>query len=98
VACATTHCDNTIELVRLNPDRSREGRTVIAVEPSTEIPAGPSSDAWRRGEGNYGRTACFTTDGGTAESAGEFSEGPKFADRLYGIIVGREEMTRQPER
>ncbi len=67
VAYATTHRENTIDLVRLKPDGNRAGRTVIAGEPFTEILVGPSSGAWRRGPGDYGRTAYFTTDGGTAQ-------------------------------
>ena len=68
VAYATTHRENTIDLVRLKPDGNREGRTVIAGEPFTEMLVGPSSGAWRRRPGDYGRTAYFTTDGGTAQS------------------------------
>jgi hypothetical protein len=67
VAYATTHRENTIDLVRLRPDGNRAGRTVIAGEPFTETLVGPSSGAWRRGPGDYGRTAYFTTDGGTAQ-------------------------------
>ena len=68
VAYATTHRENTIDLVRLKPDGNREGRTVIAGEPFTEMLVGPSSGASRRRPGDYGRTAYFTTDGGTAQS------------------------------
>lgn len=67
VAYVTTHRENTIDLVQLKPDGNREGRTVIAGEPFTEMLVGPSSGAWRRGPGDYGRTAYFTTDGGTAQ-------------------------------
>ena len=67
VAYVTTHRENTIDLVRLTPDGNRAGRRVIAGEPFTEMLVGPSSGAWRRGAGDYGRTAYFTTDGGTAQ-------------------------------
>ncbi len=67
VAYVTTHRENTIDLVRLTPDGNRAGRTVIAGEPFTELLVGPSSGAWLRGPGDYGRNAYFTTDGGTAQ-------------------------------
>jgi hypothetical protein len=68
VAYVTTHRENTIDRVRLEPDGNREGRTVVAGQPFTDVLVGPSSGAWRRGPGDYGRTAYFTTDGGTAQS------------------------------
>ena len=67
VAYATTHRENTIDRVRLEPDGNREGRMVVAGDPFTTLLVGPSSGAWRRGPGDYGRTGYFTTDGGTAE-------------------------------
>ncbi len=67
IAYATTHRENTIDRVRLEPDGNREGRTVIAGEPFNELLVGPSSGAWRRDPGGYGRTAYFITDGGTAQ-------------------------------
>jgi hypothetical protein len=66
VAYATTHCENTIDRVKLEPDGNRSGRTVVAGEPFTDVLIGPSSGAWRRGPGDHGRTAYFATDGGTA--------------------------------
>ena len=68
VAYVTTHRENTIDRVRLEPDGNREGRTVVAGEPFTDVLVGPSSGAWRRSPGDYGRTAYFTTDGGTAQA------------------------------
>lgn len=68
VAYVTTHRENTIDRVRLEPDGNREGRTVIAGEPFTDVLVGPSSGAWGRGPRDDGRTAYFTTDGGTAQS------------------------------
>jgi hypothetical protein len=68
VAYVTTHRENTIDRVRLEPDGNREGRTVVAGEPFTDLLVGPSSGAWGRGPGDYGRTAYFTTDGGTAQA------------------------------
>ena len=66
VAYVTTHRENTIDRVTLRPDGNREGRTVVADDPFTDVLVGPSSGAWRRGPGDYGRTAYVTTDGGTA--------------------------------
>ena len=68
VAYVTTHRDNTIDRVRLEPDGNREGWTVVAGEPFSDLLVGPSSGAWGRGPGDYGRTAYFTTDGGTAQA------------------------------
>jgi len=64
VAYVTTHRDNTIDRMSLEPDRSDENETV-AGSPFDEELVGPSSGAWGRAEGEYGRLAFFTTDGGT---------------------------------
>lgn len=66
VAFATTHREKTIDRVVLAPDGNRRGRVAIAGDPFNELPVGPSSGARRRGDGNTGRAAYFTTDGGTA--------------------------------
>ena len=68
IAYVTTHRENTIDRVRLEPDGNREGWTVVAGEPFSDLLVGPSSGAWGRGSGDYGRTAYFTTDGGTAQA------------------------------
>jgi hypothetical protein len=68
VAYVTTHRENTIDRVKMQPDGNRDGRTAIAGDPFTGILVGPSSGAWGHREGDYGRTAYFTTDGGTASS------------------------------
>ena len=68
VAYVTTHRENTIDRVRLEPDGNREGRAVIAGAPFTDLLVGPSSAAWSREPGQYGRRAYSTTDGGTAQS------------------------------
>ena len=70
VAYVTTHRENTIDRVRLAPDGNREGWTVVAGEPFSDVLVGPSSGAWGRAPGDYGRTAYFTTDGGTAQAPG----------------------------
>ena len=69
IAYVTTHRENTIERVVMQADGNREGFAVAAGNPFTEICVGPSSGAWRREVGDYGRVAYFTTDGGTAESS-----------------------------
>jgi hypothetical protein len=43
VAYVTTHRDNTIDRVRLEPDGNREGWTVVAGEPFSELLVGPSA-------------------------------------------------------
>jgi hypothetical protein len=66
VAYATTHRENTIDRVRLKPDGNRDGRTVVAGDPFTSTLVGPSAGAWGRAQGEKGRVAYFSTDGGTA--------------------------------
>jgi hypothetical protein len=65
VAYVTTHRENTIDCVSLDPAKNSE-RFVVAGEPFTEELIGPSSGAWSRLPGEYGKVAYFTTDGGTA--------------------------------
>ena len=65
VAYLTTHRENTIEVVSLNPAQNSE-RFIVAGEPFTEQLIGPSSAVWSRRPGEYGRVGYFTTDGGTA--------------------------------
>jgi hypothetical protein len=64
VAYVTTHRENTIDRMSLEPDRNEE-REVIAGSPFDEELVGPSSGAWGRAPGEAGRVAFFTTDGGT---------------------------------
>jgi hypothetical protein len=65
VAYVTTHRQNTIERVSLEPSENSGVRRCAAGEPLTEQLIGPSSGAWGRGPGEYGRVAYFLTDGGT---------------------------------
>lgn len=65
VAYVTTHRENTIDRVSLEPSENRGVRHSVAGDPLTEQLLGPSSGAWGRGTGEYGRVAYFTTDGGT---------------------------------
>ena len=64
VAYVTTHRDNTIERLSLEPDHHDENETV-AGNPFDEELVGPSSGAWGRAHGEYGSVAFFSTDGGT---------------------------------
>lgn len=63
IAYVATHRENTIDRVRLD-DRSPR-RSVVAGEPFDPILVGPSSIAWGRRRGDYGRIAYVITDGGT---------------------------------
>lgn len=62
VAYLTTHRQNAIERVPLLADGSP--RQIVAGEPFDEQLVGPSSAAWGRRPGDYGRIAYVTTDGG----------------------------------
>jgi hypothetical protein len=64
VAYVTTHRENTIDRMSLEPDRNEE-RASVAGNPFDEELVGPSSGAWGRAPGETGRVAFFTTDGGT---------------------------------
>src|ERR1700691_195002 len=64
VAYVTTHRENTIGRMSLEPDRNEERESVAGI-PFDEELVGPSSGAWGRAPGEVGRVAFFTTDGGT---------------------------------
>ena len=64
VAYVTTHRENTIDRMPLEPDHGEEIQS-IAGSPFDEELVGPSSGAWGRAPGEEGRIAFFTTDGGT---------------------------------
>ncbi|HME31793.1 MAG TPA: hypothetical protein VKG65_03475 [Terriglobales bacterium] len=66
VAYLTTHRQNTIDRVSLNPAKNSGFTQSVAGDPFTDQLIGPSSAAWGRAPGDYGRVAYFTTDGGTA--------------------------------
>lgn len=65
VAYVTTHRENTIDCVSLDPARNSD-RFIVAGDPLNEELIGPSSVAWSRLPGDYGRVAFVTTDGGAA--------------------------------
>ena len=64
VAYVTTHRDNTIDVMSLEPGLNEE-RSSVAGDPFDEELVGPSSGAWGRAPGENGRIAFFCTDGGT---------------------------------
>ena len=64
VAYVTTHRENTIDRMPLVPD-ALEPVVSVAGEPFDQELVGPSSGAWGRAAGEYGKVAFFTTDGGT---------------------------------
>lgn len=66
VAYITTHIDNTIHRVPLQPGRGPES-AIVAGDPFTDSLVGPSSIVWGRAPGDYGRVAYVTTDGGHAK-------------------------------
>jgi hypothetical protein len=51
VAYVTTHRENTIDRVRLSHDGNRDGNTVVAGDPFTDILVGPSAGRWGRAPG-----------------------------------------------
>ena len=61
-AYLATHRENII--VRQPLELGGDGGRVIAGDPFTDQLVGPSSLAWGRGPGEYGRVAYVTTDGG----------------------------------
>lgn len=63
-AYVTRHRANTIDRVPLQPRRGSEVRH-IAGDPFDAALVGPSSAAWGRADGERGRVAWVTTDGGT---------------------------------
>ena len=66
VAYVTTHRENTIDRVPLEPGEFNAPRQSVAGNPFDEELIGPSSAAWGRHPGDYGRVAYFISDGGTA--------------------------------
>jgi hypothetical protein len=65
VAYVTTHRENTIDCISLDPAKNSE-RYIVAGDPFTEELIGPSSAAWSRAPAAYGKVAYCITDGGTA--------------------------------
>lgn len=63
LAYVTTHRQNTLDRVPLDPRSTRASRAVVGYPPHVEL-LGPSSVAWGRRPGEHGRIAYVTTDGG----------------------------------
>jgi hypothetical protein len=64
VAYVTTHRQNTIDRVPLGPGPTDATRDIVVGDPFDERLIGPSSVAWGRAPGDYGRVAYVTSDGG----------------------------------
>ena len=62
----STHRQNTIDRVSMDPGENSGFTQSVAGDPFTEQLIGPCSGAWGRGSGEYGKVAYFITDGGTA--------------------------------
>lgn len=75
----TTHRQNTIDVVSMDPGLNSGFTQSIAGNPFSPLVIGPSAGAWRRGPNDRGRIAYFITDGGTASPP---SEGPTPAKLL----------------
>jgi len=66
VAYITTHIDNSIHRVPLDP-AAGANHSIVAGEPFADPLVGPSSIVWGRRPGDHGRVAYVTTDGGYAK-------------------------------
>ena len=62
----STHRQNTIDVVSMDPGLNSGFTQSIAGDPFTESLIGPCSGAWSRNPGEHGRVAYFIMDGGTA--------------------------------
>ena len=81
VAYLTTHRENTIDRVALEPAGNDRRVTVIG-DPFTEQLIGPSSLAWSRRPSAHGLVAYCTTDGGTTSPPPDGSVHPAKVMRL----------------
>ena len=79
VIYVTTHRQNTIDVVSMDPGLNSGFTQCVAGDPFTPEMIGPSAGAWRRGPNDLGRVAYFTIDGGTASPP---PEGPTPAKLL----------------
>jgi hypothetical protein len=76
----TTHRQNTIDRVSMDPGKNSGFTQSVAGDPFNEQLIGPSSGAWGRGPGEEpGKIAYFLTDGGTASPP---PDGPHLATLL----------------
>jgi hypothetical protein len=65
VAYLTTHRQNSIERVPLDPRTGQALKTTVAGMPLDARLVGPASFAWGRAPGDYGEIGYVSTDGGT---------------------------------
>ncbi len=80
VAYLTTHRQNTIDRVPLDPALNQDfARDSVASYPPSELLIGPSAGAWGRRPGELGRVAYVLTDGGTKSPP---KQGPQTAKLL----------------
>ncbi len=91
VAYVTTHRENTLDCVSLNPAKN-SNRFIVAGDPLNEELVGPSSAAWSRKPGEYGRIAFVLTDGGTASP---LPDGFRTAKLLRAELPGAPEALRE---
>ena len=75
----TTHRQNTIDRVSMDPGDNSGFTDSVAGDPFDEQLIGPSSGAWGRASGEYGRVAYVISDGGTASPP---PDGPRAAKLL----------------
>ena len=83
VAYLTTHRENTIDRVTLEPAGNHR-RDTVAGDPFTEKLIGPSSVAWSRRPGAHGRAMYCTTDGGTTSPPPGRHRPPGQGDAVVG--------------
>ena len=75
VAYVTTHRQNTIERIPLDP-HSGQAKQIMAGDPFDTRLVGPSAVRWGRGENDVGCVAYVTTDGGVTASPPDGSVRP----------------------
>ena len=62
----TTHRQNTIDRIFMDPEHAAGSTQSVAGSPFKEEMIGPTSGVWGRGPDDYGKVAYITTDGGIA--------------------------------
>jgi hypothetical protein len=65
-AYLTTHPQNTMDRLALEPSQNGSEILIIAGNPFNDELIGPTAGHWGRGRDEYGRVAFIATDGGTA--------------------------------
>ena len=80
VLYVTTHRQNTIDRVSMDPGDTSGFTQSVAGDPFTEALIGPSSRAWSHQSGDDSKAAYFIYDGGTASPP---PGGPQPAELLW---------------